>query len=221
MSKQLKALSIALGIGTVLASGSAMAEQTIGIQPTGTPAIATAHVNVRVTVPKIVILRVGNADATVSDVNFTVGVTAPAGPGNSLPYAGAIPPSTLATTVATINPTSTAGVLTVGAWTNTTGTTLSCTLGALSSAPSGTAFASGATAAGVPGTNDITVTSVTGAGNLQHPGTSLTACNGTTTTPIAALTTYGGTFTYAATFAAASINSGVYGNLVTYTATTP
>ena len=216
MNKQLKTLSAVAAASLTLLSGNAMAEQTIGIQPAGTVAIATARVNVRVTVPKIVILRVGAADATVSDVNFTVGPT-PAGPGNSLAYtAGAIPP-TFATTVATTNPTTAAGLLTVAAWTNFAGTTLSCSLGALTGA---TAFAPGATTAGVPGTTDITVTSVAGATNLQHPGTNLTACNGATTTAIGALSVLGGSFTYGTTFTASTLAAGVYGNVVTYTATT-
>ncbi len=192
-----------------------MAEQTIGIQTAATAAVATARVNVRVVVPKIVILRVGAADATISDVNFTVEATgAPATPltGNSLAYTGAIAP-VLTTTVATTNPTTSAGVLAVGAWTNRTGgATLSCTLGALAGA---TAFAAGATAGGIPGTTDITVVGTTPA----HPGPTLTSCNGTLTSPIAAMTALNGTFTYATAFTASAIAAGTYGNTVTYTAT--
>lgn len=221
MNKQLKALSLALGTGLVLASSGAMAEQTIGVQSGPTPvaaAVATARVQVSVVVQKVVVLRIGNADATVSAVTFTVGPNpAIAGaPGNSLAYAGAIPP-VMGTTVATTNPTSTAGALTVGAWTNAAaGASLSCSLGALAGA---TAFATGATTLGVPGTTDITVTSVAGTGNLQTPGATLTAC-GTSTSGIASLTTLGGTFTYGAAFAAGNVAAGTYGNTVTYTATT-
>lgn len=219
MNKQLKALSALAVASLTLIGGNAMAEQTIGIQPAGTVAVATARVNVRVTVPKIVILRVGAADASLSDVNFTVGVS-PAvtgAPGDSLAYTGGAIPPTFATTVATTNPTTSAGALTVAAWTNFPGTTLRCSLGALAGA---TAFATGATtAAGVPGTSDITVASA-GAAPLQHPGTNLAACNGTTTTPIAPLSVLGGTFTYGTTFTASALAAGVYGNIVTYTATT-
>ncbi len=199
---------------------SAQAEQTIGVQPAGTPASATARVNVRVTVPKVVILRVGAADATISDVDFTVGLSpAVAGaPGNSLAYSGAIPPA-LATTVATTNPTTaptnSAAVLTTGAWTNVAGTNLSCALSTLSGA---TPFAAGATtSAGVPGTNDIRVEGTTPA----HPGTSLGQCDGTTSTPIAPLTALSGTFTYTLALASNAVAAGSYGNVVTYTAATP
>jgi hypothetical protein len=196
-------------------AGAAMAEQTIGVQPVGTVATARARVEVSVVVPKIVILRVGAADATISAVTFTVGASpAVAGaPGNNLAYTGGAIPPVFATTVATTNPTSAAGVLAVGAWTNRVGgATLSCTLGALAGA---TAFATGATAGGVPGTTDITVVGTTPA----HPGANLTACDGATTTPIAALTTLTGTFTYATAFTASAIAAGTYGNTVTYTAT--
>ena len=216
MRKYINKSSLIAGAALALIASIGHAEQTIGIQaPGATPAIATAKVNVRVTVPKIVILRVGDANATVSEVDFTVGVTpAVAGaPGNSLAYAGGIAP-TFGTTVATTNPTTTAGVLTTGAWTNVTGgAKLTCTLTALAGA---TAFAAGATAAGVPGTATILVTGTTPA----HPGTSLAACDGTTNTPIAALTALTGTFTYSTSFTASTIAAGIYGNTVIYTATT-
>lgn len=209
--------SFIAGAALALLATVAQAEQTIGIQnPGATQAIATAHVNVRVTVPKIVILRVGNADATTSDVNFTVGVT-PAvtgAPGNSLPYSGSIAPG-LNTTVATTNPVTALGDVTTGAWTNVVGgAKLTCTLGALSGA---TAFASGPTSGGVPGTDDITVVGTTPA----HPGATLTQCNNTANSTIAALSPLTGKFTYATAFAATNINAGIYGNTVTYIATTP
>lgn len=224
MKKHLKIASLSLGIALALTGTAALAEQTIGVQTVAaTPAIATAKVNVRVIVPKIVILRVGAADGTVSDVNFTVGLNPVVlgAPGNSLAYtAGPIPPG-LTSAVATTNPATAAGALTVGAWTNgATGATLSCALTALggTTAP----FATGATAAGVPGTSDITVASVAGAGNLQHPGPTLAACDGTTTSAIARLAPLSGTFTYALLATnLALMATGTYGNIVTYTATAP
>ena len=176
---------------------------------------ATAQLKFNIAIAKYVMLRVGNADASVSAVTFTVAPNPTLAAGNSQAYTGATPPA-LATTVASTNPTTGAGALTVAAYTNVAGTTLTCSLGPLAGA---TSFAAGATAGGVPGTNDITVTS--GAlGTVQHPGSSLAACNGTTTTAIANLTTMTGSFTYAATFTPASLAAGTYGNTVTYTATT-
>jgi hypothetical protein len=199
-------------------AGAAMAEQTIGIQTVAaTPASARARVAVSVVVPKIVILRVGAADATQSTVVFTVGVNpAVAGtPGDNLAYtAGAIPP-VFATTIATTNPTTTAGVLVADAWTNATNNAqVTCALTAHPTAGY-TAFAVGATAAGVPGTDSITVVGSV----LGHPGTSLTGCTSAAAAPIAKLTTLTGTYTYGFTDAATAA-AGSYGNTVTYTATT-
>ena len=219
MNKQFKALSLAMVVGLGLTGTAALAEQTIGVQTGATTAIATARVQVSVIVQKVVVLRVGNADATVPTVTFTVGPNpAVAGaPGNSLAYAGAIPP-VFGTTVATTNPVTAAGALTVGAWTNAAaGASLTCALSALGGA---TSFATGATAAGVPGTDDMTVTSVAGATNLQHPTANLTGCTNASTAAIASLAVLGGTFTYGTAFTATNLAAGTYGNTVTYTATT-
>ena len=227
MPNQFKRHSLIVGATLALTAGGVFAEQTIGVQPSVAPttnAIATAHVNVRVTVPKIVILRVGAADGTTSDVNFTVGVggtpAVTVGNNNQGYAAGAVPP-TLTNTVATTNPTSATGQLTTALWTNVTGTKLTCTLGPLSGA---TAFAGTTAVAGVPNSTDVQVVGAT----IAHPGTTLKDCDGvtasaTTFTPGTAYT--GGTFTYslASTFNSASspVYAGVYGNVVTYAATTP
>ncbi|HEY0201700.1 MAG TPA: hypothetical protein VGC24_08410, partial [Burkholderiaceae bacterium] len=136
-------------------------------------------------------------------------------PGNSLPYAGAQPPP-MATTAATTNPTSSAGVLNVSAWSNVSNTLLTCALGPLAGT---TAFVAGATAGGVPGRSDIKVASA--AGGLAHPGADLNSCTGLVTSPIASLTTVGGTFTYSTSFTPSALAAGNYGNVVTYTATAP
>lgn len=202
-------------------AGAAMAEQTIGIQTAAaTAAKATARVAVSVVVPKVVILRVGASDATQSTVEFTVGVspTVASAPGDSLAYTGGAIPPVFATTVATTNPTTAAGVLVADAWTNATNNAqVTCALSAHPTATY-TAFAVGATtAAGVPGTDAITVSGSV----LGHPGTSLTGCTSGATAPINKLTTLTGTYTYGFTgAAAATAASGSYGNLVTYTATT-
>jgi hypothetical protein len=216
MKKLLKPLAVATGLA--LAASGALAEQTIGYQTTAVPAIATAKVNVRVVVPKIVILKVGNADATVADVTFTGGLNPAVTAGNSQASTAAIAPTFATPTIARTNPAGTDGVVPVAAWTNGTGATLTCALSALAGA---TAFASGATAAGVPGTTDITVASVAGGGNLQHPGATLTACDGTTSSALTARTVYGGTFTYGSSLTWANLNAGTYGNVVTYTASAP
>jgi hypothetical protein len=221
MNKQFKSFALVATSALALFGSSAMAEQTIGVQAGATVAIATARVNVRVTVPKVVILRVGDASATVNNVDFLVGVGTgvPTAIGNSQAYTGAIAPAGGATTVAVdTTPSNTTGAVTVAAWTNAAaGANLSCALSALGGA---TAFATGATAAGVPGTTDITVASTAGATNLQHPTANLTGCTSAATTSIPTRTTMGGTFTYGTGFTAATVASGIYGNVVTYSATT-
>ncbi|QIL79602.1 hypothetical protein G7047_06590 [Diaphorobacter sp. HDW4A] len=176
---------------------------------------ASVQLNFSITIGKYVSLRVGNADASISDVNFTVGFSPARTNGNAQAYAGSIAPS-LVVTAATTNPTTTAGVVQVAAFTNMAGTTLTCSMGALSGA---TALVSGSTTAGVPGRSDITVTSG-GTGTVQHPGGSLAGCNGTTTTALPMLNNLTGTFTYVPAFTPTSVGSGTYGNVVTYTATT-
>lgn len=202
---------------TALAVPVAQADQTVTTGNAGT-ITATARLRFDIVIAKYVLLRVGDANATQSDVTFTVAASpAIAGaPGNSLAYTGGALPPGFATTVATVNPTTAAGALQVTAATNVTGTTLSCAMSALGGA---TAFAPGATAGGIPGRSDIQVASV--AGGLQHPGADLSSCTGAVTTPIPSLTAVPvTTFTYSATFVPSSLSAGTYGNVVTYTATT-
>jgi hypothetical protein len=176
---------------------------------------ANARLTFNIAIGKYVLLRVGNADATQSDVTFTIAPSPAIGNGNSLPYTGGIP-VTLNTSVVTVNPASSAGVLSVSAFSNVTGTALTC-----ATTPLGTnvAFATGATLAGIPGRFDIKVASA--AGGVQHPGADLSACSGAVSSAIPALTLLNGSFTYSTTFAPGSLAAGTYGNVITYTATAP
>ena len=199
-----------------LTCGVVHADQTVS---TGNAGTLTSNVQLRfdIVVAKYVQLRVGNADASLPTVSFNVALSPVFGAGNNQAYnAGAVPP-TFATSVATTNPASAAGTLVVAAVTNVTGTLLTCTLSPLGIF---TAFAVGATAAGIPGTSDITVTSTAGATNLQHPSASLTGCTSGSTAAIPSLTPLGGSFTYGTSFSANALKAGSYGNTVTYTATT-
>ena len=137
-------LGAALLVGLV--AGDAWAAQDVKSGNAGT-ITASVALNFNIAVGKFVSLRVGNANATVSDVNFTVGFSPVRPTGNSQAYNGSIAPG-LVVAAATINPSTAAGALSVAAYTNVTGTTLACTLGPLAGA---TALLNGATAAGVPG----------------------------------------------------------------------
>lgn len=208
------ALQLGTALLACLAACNAWADQKVVSGNFGTLS-ASVQLKFNIAVGKFVSLRVGSADATVSDVNFAVDFSPVRPAGNSQAYSGSIAPGLMVTTTTT-NPTSTSGALAVAAYTNVTGTTLACTLGPLAGA---TALVSGATAAGVPGRSDIVVGSG-GAGTVQHPGTSLDACTGAVTTPIPMMTNMTGTFTYSTGFAPTGVLAGTYGNTVTYTATT-
>ena len=212
----LRARLLRIGLGGLMAllgCGGQAAQQVVsGNNGTIT---ASVQLNFSITVGKYVSLRVGNADTSVSDVNFSVGFSPARVVGNSQAYSGSIAPSLVVNT-ATTNPTTTAGVLQVAAFTNVSGTLLTCSLGALSGA---TALVSGSTAAGVPGQSDVTVVSGT-AGTVQHPGGSLSGCNGSASTSLPMMNNLTGTFTYTPGFTPTAVNAGTFGNVVTYTATT-
>lgn len=208
-----KRLWIALVL-SALCSQIAWADQQVVTGNAGS-LTANARLTFNIAIGKYVLLRVGNADATQSDVTFTIAPSPAIGNGNSLPYIGGIP-VTLNTSVVTVNPPSSAGVLSVSAFSNVTGTALTCATTLLgTSVP----FATGATLAGIPGRFDIKVASA--AGGVQHPGADLSVCNGAVSSALPALTLLNGSFTYSTTFAPGSLAAGTYGNVITYTATAP
>jgi len=198
----LKALAAALGLGMVLASGSAVADSTYGYDTNAANNVtATANLRVPVSIPKLILLRVGSSSTTVDAVTFNATPNIP-----TLPAVAAVGASQAATwdgTAPTFSATPTGAVVSAYLWHNATaGATLSCS--------ATTAFTSGLTAA------DITVSS--GAG-MAHPGAN-TAC-GTPTTPLARSTVHTGTWTYGISAAAmANAAAGSDFEIVTYTAVT-
>ncbi len=183
---------------------------------------ASARLDFNIAIGKYVMLRVGDANTSQSTVLFTVALNPAQGPGNSLAYSGAFPSTNpsgkMSKTVITTNPGTTTGIIPVAAFTNVNSTRLTCSLSPLGAT---TPFSIGLTTSGVPGTNLMTVASSAGATNLQHPSPSLTGCTNGSSQPVTLLTQMGGTFTYTAGFAADTVAAGAYGNLITYTATTP
>lgn len=199
MNKNLTKLFYALSASLTLGSGVAMAESTYGYNAAGTgTVIATARVNLSVTVPKLILLRVGSASATVDTLAWTGATSIPSTPtaaanGTSaaVDWNGAAPTITLA------NP----GALTVSAWTNAATTSdLTCSVNAWNTT-------------GGPANADFTVTS---GGTLAHPGANLGACAPTSFTKNSVVT---GTWTYALGGTPTSWSAGVYTTTVTYTAT--
>ncbi|WP_020395318.1 hypothetical protein [Thiolinea disciformis] len=206
----MKSVSKILGLFTAAcvlsAAGQSFAESTYGYQGTGVGGVtATAKVQVTVTVPKLILLRVGTEGSTVDNLAFTAAGSVASAPttlttGNSLAStwgdsSGAVAPSF----------TNTAGqTLTAYAWTNASGGSLSCATVA------NTMFVAtnGLTSA------DVKVSST---GTLAHPGTD-TSCAGPATT-LTKNTLATGTWTYSILGSAlATAQAGEHKQTTTYTA---
>lgn len=190
---------LALGVVLALTAGSsAMADSQYGYT-TGTGNVtATANVKLSVSVPKLILLRVGSTNTTVDTVSWATtfsipGVpTAPvAGNNTSVDWNGAAPGITVASTTNT---------LTVYAWTNASAGTINCT------APTWVP------ATGGPANADFTVTAT---GTLPHPGANLSAC---ASTPFGSNTVATGTWQYILGGTPANWKAGTYTGTVTYTA---
>lgn len=180
-----------------LAGGTAMAESQYG---SGTGTItAQAKVNLSVTVPSLILLRVGSSNTTLDTVTWTSAFSIPGVPtaplataaNTNVDWNGAAP--TVTTTTAT-------GALTVYAWTNAGAGTINCALGAWNIPTGG------------PANADFTVTAT---GTLPHPGANLGAC-ASTAFPSNVVAT--GTWTYALGGTPASWRANTYTNTITYTA---
>lgn len=183
--------ALSLAGGTV-----AMAESQYG---SGTGTItAQAKVNLSVTVPKLILLRVGGSDTAVDTVTWTSALSIPAVPTAPLPsvnnthvdWNGAAP---------TVTTTSATAPIAVSAWTNAGAGTINCSVGTWN-------------ATGGPGNVDFTV-AVTG--SLPHPGANLASCASTTITSNALLS---GTWAYTLGGTPASWVANTYTNTITYTA---
>ena len=190
----------AVAAALALASGAALAESQYGYASSGTGTVtATARVNLSVTVPKLILLRVGSANTTLDTLSWTAALTIPAVPttpanGNDqfVNWDGAAPGAGSVT-----NP----GAVSVWAWTNSSGG------GSLN-------YAATAFAANGPVLGDIAVAS--GAG-LAHPGTALAASGTAVTFARNAVQT--GSWTDSLGGTPASWVAGAYMSTVTDTAT--
>ncbi|RDI21260.1 hypothetical protein [Pseudacidovorax intermedius] len=193
------ALALAVGLLSVVCFGTpARAESTYGYASSGSGTLtATGRVNLSVTVPKLILLRVGAANATQSSLTWAPTFSIQNGPtspnnGNNT----AINWNAAAPTLAVGSQPS---ALTVAAWTNAGVGTLSCAVGAWSAAggPPNSSFA------------------VSGSGTLAHPGGDLGACSSST---IASNVLASGSWTYTLNGTPTSWTAGAYSATVTYTA---
>ncbi len=191
-------LAILAGACLSLLGTNALAESTYGYDAAGTGNVtATAQVKLSVTVPKLILLRVGSANTTVDTLAWTAVPSIPATPtapsnGNNVgvDWDGAAPTITAGTQPAALN---------VYAWTNATTATINCSVGTWVGTNS-------------PVNSDFEVTVI---GTLPHPGANLGACASTT---FPSRTLASGTWTYVLSGTPASWDPGVHTNTVTYTA---
>lgn len=176
----------------------AAAESTYGYAAAGAGTVtATARVSLSVTVPKLILLRVGSTDTTVDTAAWTVGASIP-----GVPTAAANGSSTAVNwngTAPTLTASASPGAFNVYAWTNATTPTITCSVGAWS-------------AAGGPTNANFTVT-VTG--TFPHPGANLNACASTSFPPN---TPASGTWQYVLGGTPGSWSAGVYTSTILYTA---
>ena len=189
-----KATSVAIA----LSCASAAAESTYGYAAAGAGTVtATARVNLSVTVPKLILLRVGSANTTVDTAAWTVSASIPAVP--TVPVNGNNTAVNWNGTAPALTASAPPGAFNVFAWTNSTTPTVNCSIGAWS-------------AAGGPTNANFTVT-VTG--SLPHPGANLGAC---ASTSFPARTLASGTWRYSLGGTPGTWSAGVYTNTILYTA---
>ncbi|WP_295371344.1 hypothetical protein [uncultured Pseudacidovorax sp.] len=201
-SKHLSVRHLLVGVlaGLTLVSGTALAESTYGYNAAGSGTVtATARVNLSVTVPKLILLRIGSANTTVDTLSWTSTYSIPATP--TVPVAGNNTAVAWDANAPTVTAGTNPGALTVSAWTNAGAGTINCSVAAWSPATGGPANANFA---------------VTATGTLPHPGATLGACASTSFTSNTLAT---GTWAYALGGTASSWTAGAYTTTVTYTAT--
>lgn len=196
----------ALALGAALAvacTGQALAESQYGYSATGTGNVtATAKVNLKVVIPKLILLKVGTTNNTQDTVSWTASLAIPGSTpattptasinNTQVPWDGSTP---------TVTTTATGNVLNVAAWTNAGTADINCAMDAW-------------VPTGGPSSASFAVTSQ-GTTPLPHPGGNLGACTATT---IASNTLLSGTWTYELSGAGTNWKAGTYNSAVTYTA---
>ena len=207
MNKQTKIIGALLGAALAAASGVAVAESTYGYDSAGaTNVSATARVKVKVTVPKLLLLRVGSSDTTVDELAFSAALTSGVIPGGAAPGNGNSQASGWDGSAPTFA-TPASQSLTAYLWTNSSG---GASL-ALSSTVN--------TALGSLAPSDITVSSTAGAGTLPAHPVNTSNASFAANAPRNTLNT--ATWSYSISGSAlTAAPAGTYEQTTTYTATT-
>jgi hypothetical protein len=207
MKTQPRALTAAMGLGMVLVSGSAVAESQYGYDAAGGAGAVTAQsqLNIKITVPKLILLRVG-AQAAITDATLTAALS------GGIP-GGAVVPADGSNVAANWNGTApvwadaSSGNVQAWAWTNAKNG------GRVSASADAGLTGSGLT----PGNITVASTAVTG-GGLAHPGTN-TGTN--VNTDFTSNTLVSSTWVFSVSAAGlAGAYAGSYTQVMTYTATT-
>jgi hypothetical protein len=193
--------ALGAALAAAFALSGAHAESTYGYASSGAGTVtATARINLSVSVPKMILLRVGSANTTVDTLNWSVTQTIPAGAvapavGNNTAVAwdGNAPTTALASSTQTTTAT---------AWTNAAAGTVNCAATAVAPAggPTLADFGVAASATGSP---------------LSHPGATLNACASTAFTSNQVRSS---TWTYTLGGTPTTWPAGTYTSTVTYTA---
>ncbi|MFH0134450.1 hypothetical protein [Variovorax sp. EL159] len=194
-------LTVAAAAALALACGVALAESQYGYTTTpATQVTAQGHLNLSVTVPKLILLRVGTQTGTGDTLSWTAPLTWATAPAITAANNQAANWDGTAPSLGTVtNP----AAVPVSAWTNSSGG------GSLS-------YTAVAFAAGGPTLGNITVAS--GAG-LTHPTPATLATASTGSTGFATTTLVTGTWTFSLTGSAVTWTPGTYTTVITYTAT--
>lgn len=205
MKKVLALLAACAAVGVVHAESQLGFGQSSNIR-------ASATLQMRVIVPKLILLRVGSPGSTQDSMNWSVGATIQSTPTSTPDPASATNNLVLnwdgtgSTYMPTFNVAGANTTMKVWAFTNASGASVSCVVPTWTNSPSFT-------------NAQFTVTSSAG---LAHPGANLGACGANT--PLTAGAVQTGEWTYNLDATATQIASwvpGTYTAQVTYTATAP
>lgn len=210
-----KKIAIVSAIGLFLAGGKVLAESTYGYSSAGGDVSASAHVSMKVTVPNLILLKVGSAGAVnAADLQaWTISATIPAG--SVSPSDGDEVAVTWDGTEPTISESGSPTALEAVAWTNGSGAEIACEMGSW--------LVGGSASTAGPANSDFEVASTTvSGGGLTHPVSGdLGGCTtGSAGTSFSSNALAKSTWTYSikGTATPKLWKAGVYTNTITYTA---
>jgi len=198
---------VLIAAALLLPCGRVAAESVLNVIPPGvTAASGAAHVDVRVVMPTLILLRVGSSNATgggavINTLNFNIGIVGGIPGGFLLPSNGNDQQSPWNSAPAILS--AAQQIVNVSFYSNAANNRLNCSLGAWTG-PTGALTSA-----------DIRVTA---SGGVPHPGATLGACASTTVPRLLNSGTW--TFSLGANGSSTAWPSGTYTNIVTYTAST-